>query len=143
MYRLDSISNIKNMPLKNESYMFELPTRVTKLEPVFFFSFDIDKKESKKILNVALNPKLSKQSGNTNLVKKFYFDSDNYYRFNNEEFSNYFIEGEIRLLNLNPKFNDKSCFVSITYGNRDEALHFIKGKFKLNEKVEFNKKIIN
>jgi len=136
MYSFDSISYVNNMKLKNESYKFELPTQVTKLEPVFLFSFDMDKSDSKKTLNVTLNPKLSNRLDDTSLVKKFYSDSENYFRFNHEEFNNYFIEGKMQLLNFKSKFSDKSCFVNITYGNRDEALHFIKGKFKLTEEED-------
>lgn len=133
-YRSDNDSILVDEATKSEFYTFELPTRVTKLDPVFMFSFDLDEPfADAKTFNVELNPKLSKNSSKLDLIKKFQFNTDGIYRFNHEKFSSYFIEGEIKLLSLDSVLNKKSCFVSITYGNREEALHFIKGNFELTE----------
>lgn len=127
------VFNKKNAGLKQ--YLFELPTRVTKLEPVFYLTFNINNiKTDINTVNVALNPKLTEQS-DISLVKKYQFNSDGTYIFDNEEFNGYYIEGEMQIMDSDNSTLEKSCFVSITYGNKDEALHFIKGKFKLAENI--------
>jgi len=118
-----------------ESFNFVLPTKVTKLDPIFMLTFkagNIDLTGS--TLRVALNPKLAEKSGEDNLERLFQFNDDGCYQFNHEEFDNYFIDGDIQLLNSESEQSKKSCFVSITYGNRDEALHFIKGNFQLTQR---------
>ncbi len=114
-------------------YGFEVPTRMTKLEPVFTFAFDLNNREkSNCFFNVALNPKFTERNGD--MTRTYYFDSEGTYQFIHEEFENFFIDGEIKLLESQSEQTERRCFVSITYGSKDEALHFIKGRFQLIEK---------
>jgi len=121
-------------PLKGGSYNFHLPTRATRLDPVFIITFQLDDMElSKNIFNISLNPKLAIELNSTNLSRQYHFDDNGVYQFNNEDFGGYFIEGEIKLSELNAQLIEKSCFLRVTYGKKDEALHYIKGNFQLTE----------
>ncbi|HBX86261.1 MAG: hypothetical protein A2W97_04490 [Bacteroidetes bacterium GWE2_40_63] len=122
---------------KSSMYYFQIPTEITRMEPVFLFRFSIAQESDEKndiLLNVALNPKLMDPVMQNQTNKIYEFDNDGICRFNHDSFQNYFIEGEIKLINhehTSDQMTKRSCFVSITYGNSDEALHFIKGKFDL------------
>lgn len=130
---------VENETLIEEQYLFQIPTAVTKMEPVFLFSINYSHNHQieELSLNVTLNPKLATRSIQKQ-VTNFKFDKEGICRFYQDEIENYFIEGEIKLFNqkhTNPLTNS-SCFVSITYGKKDDALHFIKGKYDLNELIK-------
>jgi len=123
-------------PLKMGSYTFHLPTRATRLDPVFILTFHLNEKDSSKsIFNISLNPDLVKQMDSLDLKRQYSFNENGSYLLDNEQFGSYFIEGEIKLPQLNTQLNEKSCFLRVTYGNREEALHYIKGNFQLTEIV--------
>jgi hypothetical protein len=133
---------METLEMKNtdveKGFSFQIPTEVTRLEPVFIFNIlNLEQSENNDItLNVTLNPKLSGLL-ERNKVVNFKFDANGMCRFNHETIQDYFIEGEIKLINQHNLIPNiaKSCFVSITYGNKDAALHFIKGKFDLHNNV--------
>lgn len=127
-----SLATIKNTLYKSDSHgnlSFQVPTRVTKLDPVFNFHFYVDTTNTNKKdieFDVQLNPKLCYD--NSAFRQRYKFDENGICQLNHSAGDDYFIEGEIEYINK----ENKECFVSITYGNNKEALHFIKGKFRLN-----------
>ncbi|MDA3892172.1 MAG: hypothetical protein PF517_10965 [Salinivirgaceae bacterium] len=132
-YQLDTLVK-ENKSANSTQFKFELPTRVTRLDPVFLLTFNIHSSDNQKnTVDIALNPKLAEQSNNLDLVKHYQFNSDGTFVFKEQLFSNYYLEGEMQLLDSDNSTPETNCFVSITYGNKDTAQHFIKGKFKLTE----------
>ncbi len=121
--------------LKNKSgkqFVFQVPTEITQLEPVFIFTLNgTDRSDFNEItIDVALNPKLTNASLNKP-TSTFRFNESGNCQIKREWINDFFIEGDIKLLDQEETNFRKpsSCFVNITYGNREEALHFIKGTF--------------
>lgn len=115
-----------------KQFVFQVPTEITQLEPVFVFTLNgTDRSNFNEItIDVALNPKLTNASLNKSITT-FHFNEFGNCRINREWINDFFIEGDIKLLDQEEQSFRKpnSCFVNITYGNREEALHFIKGTF--------------
>ncbi|MBI9066558.1 MAG: hypothetical protein JEZ09_04655 [Salinivirgaceae bacterium] len=120
-----------------KKYCFQVPTKVTKLDPIFIFNFHtlefIDKKDI--CFDVRLNSNLLEHGKME--TKKYRFDANGKCQIKHVVNKDYYIEGEIEYI-IEPNVIDnsktsKSCFVSITYGNNQESLHFIKGKFNIFE----------
>lgn len=122
---------MENVVVQNEKHVsqylkFQVPTPITKLNPVFLFTFYPDALGKKNIdFDVTLNPEL--YSGMTVLRKHYRFNQEGNCKVSHNAGDGYFIEGDIAYLT-----NDQECFLNITYGKNNDALHFIKGKFKLN-----------
>ena len=115
-----------------KQFVFQVPTEITQLEPVFVFTLNgTDRSNFNEItIDVALNPKLTNASLNKP-ISTFRFNESGNCRIKREWINDFFIEGDIKLLDQEETSFRKpsSCFVNITYGNREEALHFIKGTF--------------
>jgi hypothetical protein len=127
-------TDLLNKSFNNQLYKFQLPTVATRLEPVFEITFRINDADlGKNNFDVVLNPKLANQAENEHWVKQYKFNDEGVCLFKNEEFGAYFMEGEIKMQELNLDKSKQNCFIQITYGNRDEALHYIKGNFQLTE----------
>lgn len=127
-------ADLLNKSFDNQLYKFQLPTVATRLEPVFEITFRINDADlGKNNFDVVLNPKLASQAENENYIKQYKFNDDGVCLFKHEEFGAYFMEGEIKIQELNLDKSKQNCFIQITYGNRDEALHYIKGNFQLTE----------
>ena len=133
---------IKTKNRSRNKVIFQIPTQVTNIEPIYTFNFHFDSQEGNQNVSsfeVQLNPKLSK----TNRKEKksaFYFDEKGNCQFCQIDENGYFIKGDIRLLKFNEHFSselygDKNLFFSITYGNTKDQVHFIKGKFNLDQSI--------
>jgi len=131
---------VTSKKIAERKMVFQIPTQVTNLEPIYTFNFHIDEKQGEpKVMSfeLELNPKLIQQQRN-NKKGAFFFDEKGICQFHQIDQNNYFIKGDIRLLqyeeHLSTEMNhDKNLFFSITYGNTKDQVHFIKGKFNLNQ----------
>ncbi len=117
--------------VSSKSLHFQVPTPITNLEPIFIFKIILTQHPS---FAITLNPDLIPKSlnhGSTNYA----FKSDGNCSFIHQDQNDYFIKGELKLLDFNDSDNKESshCKMSITYGKGKSELFYLKGTFKLSE----------
>lgn len=130
---------IKKVESVSEKSSFQVPTKLSDLEPIFKFNFRCHPqgKNGKVSFTVELNDSLYENDINQNSAKTYFFNEEGVCSFSHYDLNNFFIEGDLKLINLNTDektigdLTPANLRASITYGNSDDSLHYIKGNFKL------------
>lgn len=114
---------------------FNVPTAMTKLDPIYSLEFNLEEPTWVKIsLNSTLRNTLDED------FYIYHFDTDNYCDFHLHSIDDYFIKGEIKLVPMHADQqvllnNCSHCHMNITYGKKKSELFYLKGTFKLSDFV--------
>lgn len=122
---LQPTSRIKQ---KFDGLLFNVPTPITKLEPIFTFNFKLTDFPS---FTINLNPKL-KTLPSSNGVKEFNFNELGNCNFSLNEADEYFIKGELKLVAIDGD-EVSHCKIVVDYGKGTHEQYLLKGTFKLSD----------
>ncbi len=117
--------------ISDKTLLFQVPTTISNLEPIFVFKIQIAPQPS---FAINLNPILSQDTLMTDSAN-YLFNSDGYCSFVQNYQNDYFINGDLKLLDFNDSGNNElsHCKMSITYGRGKSEIFYLKGIFKLSE----------
>lgn len=124
-----TLNRTKEVKLNQKGLLFNVPTPITNLQPIFTFIFNLTHDPS---VTITLNPDLRSEKGKKSEPSTFTFNENGLCNFDYKETDDYFINGEILLDKVGSSIVPK-CKMLIDYGKGENELFFLKGTFNLNE----------
>ena len=124
-----TLKRTQEFKLNQKGLLFNVPTPITNLQPIFTFIFNLTQDPS---VTINLNPDLRSEKGKNFEPSIFTFNDKGLCCFDYKETDDYFISGEI-LLDKSNNSTIPKCKMLIDYGKGENELFFLKGTFNLNE----------